>query len=103
MKRVIVKNLSGMPICGTQLEDPQPIIDDAIARNLWGLPGEYIVEVTDIQSEIDSGNQKQTQITSLKQNVKSILQKADTDITQAEIKIALLKFLRASLLKGDLE
>jgi hypothetical protein len=71
--------------------------------NWYRLPAEYTVIKVDIQSEIDSENAKRTQLQTLKQGVKAILQKADADVTAAEVKTALLRFLRAALLKGDLD
>jgi hypothetical protein len=69
----------------------------------YRLPAEYQIITKDIQPEIDAENNKRIQLQTLKQAVKTILQKADADVTTAEVKTALLKFLRAALLKGDLD
>jgi hypothetical protein len=70
---------------------------------LYTLPATYTITIVDIQADLDAEVAKRSQIQTLKQAVKTILQKADTDVTTAEVKAALLKFLRASLLKGDLD
>jgi hypothetical protein len=79
---------------------------DAISGNIvtyYLIPAEYQLITTDLQPQIDADNAKKAQLQSFKQAVKTILQKADIDITTAEVKTALLKFLRSALLKGDLD
>lgn len=79
--------------------DPETGIEKVLRR----LPQNYEVIITDLTPVIEEQNQRRTQIRTLRQAVKTILLKQDADVTAAEVKTALLKFLRAALLKGDLE
>lgn len=63
----------------------------------------YTIEIVDIQAEIDADNQKKDQIRTFKQRLKTILQKADADMTAAERNEALVKLARMLLLRGDLD
>ena len=51
MKKVIIKNLDGVEVNWIQSNDPDLIIAECIAANVWGLPDEYTVEITDISAE----------------------------------------------------
>lgn len=64
---------------------------------------QYTIEIADMQAELDAAAAKRAQIANFKQAIRTTLQKADVDVTTAEVKSILLKFLRASLLQGNLD
>lgn len=69
MKKVIIKNLSGIQTHGAEMEDPTTWIAACVATNAWGLPerpeldemgqptgvilpAEYTIEIEDITAQI---------------------------------------------------
>ena len=50
MKKVIVKDLSGMETYSAQMEDPQPWIESCVAKNLWGLPERWMLHRSELGS-----------------------------------------------------
>lgn len=53
MKKVIVKNLSGVQTHGAEMDDPKAWVDDCVANKVWGDDGSYTVEITDITAQIE--------------------------------------------------
>lgn len=53
MKKVIIKNLAGIQTHGAEMEDPTTWVADCVSSNVWGLPEEYTVEITDITTEYE--------------------------------------------------
>lgn len=53
MKRVIIKNLEGIQTHGAEMEDPTQWIADCVAKNSWGLPEEYTIEIIDLDQDYD--------------------------------------------------
>jgi hypothetical protein len=53
MKKVIVKNLEGIETHGAEMEDPASWIEEGVAQNWWGLPGDYELEVIDLDHDAE--------------------------------------------------
>lgn len=51
MKKVIVKNISGIQTHGAEMEDPQMWIDSCIKQNLWGKPERWVLHKDESMSE----------------------------------------------------
>jgi hypothetical protein len=69
MKKIIIKNLSGVQTHGAEMQDPAAWIADGVAGNWWGLaerpeldemgqptgvilPAEYTIEIEDITAQV---------------------------------------------------
>lgn len=81
----------------------EPPLDEvpAVIRKQYRLPQTYEVIITDITAEIEAENAKRTQIRTLKQRVKALANQED--LTNAEIKEALMKLIKAMLLNKDFD
>jgi hypothetical protein len=73
----------------------------AVTRILATLKATYSITVDDIQSEIDAETTRRAQIRAFKQRLKTLA--GQSDLTAAEVKEAILKFIKLQLLVAALD
>jgi hypothetical protein len=73
----------------------------AVTKTQYQLPATYTIEITDIQSEVDAEVTRKTQIQALRQRIKALANQAD--MTAADVKEAIMKYLKLKLLNKDLD
>jgi hypothetical protein len=84
------------------IEPEVPAIPE-VTETYMKLPQTYSVQVTDLTPEIEQENTRRTSISNLKTRIKTLIQKNEADLTNAEIRELLYKLVRFFLLKRDLD
>lgn len=81
MKKVIVKNKDGVMIAGSsEYTDPTAWIEDCVANNYWGQPGDYTVEIEDITDQVEQERVNAESLAYLSSTDWYILREADAGI-----------------------